>query len=127
MATKLLPDASIPTQRHAACALWGLTEGKEGVFDKEVVEAGAVQPLSALRLQNHVETRGFAAACLSCCCADETARNLIAEHGGAAADDERRWRWRILRGEAAAHQGAAACHDLSLLSCILVRVQRSIL
>ena len=31
---------------------------------------------------NHVETRGFAAACLSCCCADDAARLKIVEAGG---------------------------------------------
>jgi hypothetical protein len=80
---ELLSDASIQTQRHAACALWGLAEGKEGVYDKEIVEAGAVHPLIQMLLLNHAETRGFAAACLSCCCADDKARLAIVEHGGA--------------------------------------------
>lgn len=71
--------------RRGICAWLVLarSEGKEGVYDKEVVAGGAVQPLIAMLLLNHVETRGFAAACLSCCCADDKARNLIAEHGGA--------------------------------------------
>ena len=79
---EMLSDPSIQAQRHAACALWGLAEGKEGIYDKEIVEAGAVEPLIAMLMLNHVETRGFAAACLSCCCADDAARLKIVEAGG---------------------------------------------
>ena len=35
----LLSDPAIDTQKHAACALWGLAEGKEGIYDKQIVEA----------------------------------------------------------------------------------------
>ena len=82
---ELLQDSSLQAQRHAACALWGLAEGKEGVYDKDIVDAGAVQPLIAMLLLNHVETRGFAAACLLCCCADERASDSILENGGEGA------------------------------------------
>lgn len=81
---ELLSDSSIMTQRHAACALWGLAEGKEGVYDKQMVEQGAVQPLIAILMMNHEETRGFAAACLSAICADEAARAAIIDAGGTA-------------------------------------------
>ena len=80
---KLLSDASTMAQKHAASALWGLADGKDGVFDKQIVEAGAVQPLIALLLNNHHETRGFAAACLSCLCTNTNARQAILDAGGA--------------------------------------------
>ena len=73
---ELLSDANLTTQRHATSALWGLAEGKEGVYDKQIVEAGGIQPLLSMLLLNNEETRGFAAACLSCCVADSDAREL---------------------------------------------------
>jgi len=79
----LLSDASMATQRNAACTLWSLSDGKEGVYDKEMVQCGAVQPLIAMLMLNQTETSGFAAACLSCLCADENARRGIIEAGGA--------------------------------------------
>ena len=79
----LLRGQSVMTQRHAACALWGLTDGKEGVYDKQIVQQGGVQPLIQMLLENHVETCGFAAACLLCLCADTAARKAILEVGGA--------------------------------------------
>ena len=81
---QLLTDASVQTQRHAACALWGLADGKEGVYDKQIVEQGALRPLIAMLMLNHPDTRGFAAACLSCCCADDGARKAIRDANGAA-------------------------------------------
>ena len=60
-----LSGASVATQKHAACALWVLSDGKEGVYDKEMVQLGAVPKLVALLELNHEETRGFAAACLA--------------------------------------------------------------
>jgi len=81
---QLLTDASVQTQRHAACALWGLADGKEGVYDKQIVEQGALRPLIAMLMLNHPETRGFAAACLSCCCADDDAKKAIRDANGAA-------------------------------------------
>ena len=80
---ELLSDANLTTQRHATSALWGLAEGKEGVYDKQIVEAGGIQPLLSMLLLNNEETRGFAAACLSCCIADNDARQLILKAGGA--------------------------------------------
>ena len=44
----LLADAKPVTQRHAACALWGLSDGKDGVYDKQIAEA---------RSQGHTRTR----------------------------------------------------------------------
>ena len=78
----LLSDGSIATQKHAASALWGLADGKEGVYDKQIVEAGAVQPLIQMLLLNQTELRGFAAACLLCCCADSNAKDAIVAAGG---------------------------------------------
>ena len=49
----LLSDPNTMTQRHAACALWGLADGKEGVYDKQIVEHGAVRPLLAMLLLDH--------------------------------------------------------------------------
>ena len=48
-----------------------------------MIELGAVVPLMRLLKDNHAETRGFAAACLSCLCREEEARVLISEAGGA--------------------------------------------
>ena len=78
----LLADQSVMTQRHSACALWGLSEGKEGVYDKQIVEEGAVAPLIQMLMRNHPETRGFAAACLLCLCNDASAREAILTGGG---------------------------------------------
>ena len=81
---ELLGDASILTQKHAACGLWGLCEGKEGTYHKDLIDHGAVQPLIELLLLNHPETRGFAAACLSCICVEhEDARRAVLDAGGA--------------------------------------------
>ena len=79
---QLLTDPSIKTQKHAACALWSLSDGKDGIYDKQMVEEGLVPPLIGMLLQNEPTTVGFAAACLSCCCADPTARKGIVEAGG---------------------------------------------
>ena len=81
---ELLSDGSIQTQKHAACALWGLVEGKEGIYHSQLVELNAVDPLIAMLLSNQPETRGFAAACLSCLCTeDDTARQAVIAGGGA--------------------------------------------
>ena len=80
--TRLSPIQSVMTQRHSACTLWGLSEGKEGVYDKEIVEEGAIQPLIQMLMRNHAETRGFAAACLLCVCNDAAARDAIRTSGG---------------------------------------------
>ena len=81
----LLSDTSTMTQKHSACALWGLaSEGnKESAYNKQIIDGGAVRPLMHLLRDNHAETRGFAAACLSCLCKDEEAQALISEAGGA--------------------------------------------
>ena len=81
----LLSDPSTSTQRHAACALWGLSDGKDGVYDKEIVEYGGVKPFIELLHRDNQETRGFAAACLMCLCAgaNQETRSAIIEAGGA--------------------------------------------
>ena len=61
----LLSDLKPMTQRHAACALWGLCDGKDGVYDKHIAEAGAIPLLIAMLQNDDIETRGFAVACLS--------------------------------------------------------------
>jgi hypothetical protein len=77
----LLTDPSPMTQKHAACALWGLSDGKDGVYDKQIVEHGGVAPLIALLQRDQYETRGFAAACLLCLCHDPDAKEAIISHG----------------------------------------------
>jgi len=69
------------TQRHAACALWGLSDGKDGIYDKQIAEAGAIPHLIAMLHNDDAETRGFAAACLLCLCKDRTAHPAILEAG----------------------------------------------
>ena len=80
---KLLRDPSVSTQKNAASALWSLADGKEGIYDKHMVDEGAVEPLIEMLLHNNPDTRGFAAACMSCLCADKDARRSIIEGGGA--------------------------------------------
>ena len=79
----LLCDQKLSTQRHAACALWGMADGKDGVYDKQIAEAGAIPDLIGMLQNDDPETRGFAAACLKCCCADESAKATILSVGGA--------------------------------------------
>ena len=76
---KLLRDPSVSTQKNAASALWSLADGKEGIYDKHMVDEGAVEPLIEMLLHNNPDTRGFAAACMSCLCADKDARRSIIE------------------------------------------------
>lgn len=80
---KLLTDARPITQRHAACALWGLSDGKDGIYDRQIAEAGAIPLLIAMLLNDDQETRGFAAACMLCLCKDKSAHPAILEAGGA--------------------------------------------
>ena len=79
----LLSDLKPMTQRHAACALWGLCDGKDGVYDKHIAEAGAIPLLIAMLQNDDIETRGFAVACLKCICNDSSAHSAILESGGA--------------------------------------------
>jgi len=81
--TALLSDAKAMTQRHAACALWGLADGKDGVYDKQIAEAGAIPRLIAMVQNDDSETRGFAVACLLCICKDPSAHSAVLEAGGA--------------------------------------------
>ena len=80
---KLLSDPKPVTQRHAACALWGLSDGKDGIYDRHIAEAGAIPLLIAMMQNDDAETRGFAAACLLCLCKDRTAHAAILDSGGA--------------------------------------------
>ena len=80
---KLLSDARLITRKYAASALWGLSDGKDGVYDKYIAEAGAIPPLIAMLQENEEETRGFAVAALLCICRDKTAHPAILEAGGA--------------------------------------------
>ena len=79
----LLSDPRVMTQRHAACSLWGLAEGPDGIYDKQIAENNAIQPLLNLLQHNHHETCGFAAACLMCLCRDPPARQTMIELGAA--------------------------------------------
>jgi len=78
----LLSDAKPHTAANAASALWGLADGKEGIFDRDIVMAGAVPKLVEMLHTNESETRGFAAACLLCLCKDSGARAAILASGG---------------------------------------------
>ena len=80
---ELLSDGSINIQKHAACALWSLCAGKDGIYDKQVVELGGVPPLVKMLLMNHPDTCGFTAACLSCLSSDKEAKRGIIEAGAA--------------------------------------------
>ena len=77
----LLKDLRPATIRHAACALWGLSDGQDGIYDKHIVEYGAIPPLMGLLSNNNKETRGFTAACLLCLCKDNAARQAMLELG----------------------------------------------
>lgn len=78
----LLNDSRAVTQKHAACALWGLSDGKDGIYDKQIAETGAIPLLVAMLQYDDPETRGFAAACLLCLCKDPSAHPSILESGG---------------------------------------------
>ena len=80
----LLSDPRAATQKHAACALWGLSDGKDGVYDRQIAEAGAILPLISMLKNDDSETRGFAVACLLCLCKDPAAHGAILEAGGGA-------------------------------------------
>jgi hypothetical protein len=62
---------------------WGLSDGKDGVYDKQIAEAGAIPLLISMLQFDDAETRGFAAACLLCLCNDVMAHGPILESGGA--------------------------------------------
>jgi vacuolar protein 8 len=80
---ELLVSEKPMTQKHAACALWGMSDGKDGVYDKQIAEAEAVRPLVNMMQSFDTETCGFAAACLLCLCKDEEAKEMMLS-GGAA-------------------------------------------
>ena len=81
--TDLLDDSRSKTIMHAACALWGLSDGKDGVYDKQIAEAGAIPRLISVLQGDDPETRGFAVACLKCICMDDSAKGAVLEAGGA--------------------------------------------
>jgi len=76
-----LGDGRVLTQKHAACALWGLSDGKDGVYDRQIAEAGAIPHLTKLLINGDQETCGFAAACLLCLCRDRSAHSAILSSG----------------------------------------------
>jgi len=76
-----LGDGRALTQKHAACALWGLSDGKDGVYDRQIAEAGAIPHLTKLLINGDQETCGFAAACLLCLCRDRSAHSAILSSG----------------------------------------------
>ena len=78
----LLSDSRVATMRHSAAALWGLSDGKDGIYDKQIAEAGAVKPLIAMLQNDDGETRAFAVAALLCICKDASAHAPILEAGG---------------------------------------------
>ena len=78
----LLDDQRSMTQRHAACCLWALSDGKDGVYDKAIAEGGAIPKLANMLNKDDLETRGFAAAALLCICRDETAHAAIMNSDG---------------------------------------------
>lgn len=51
-----LGDGRALTQKHAACALWGLSDGKDGVYDRQIAEAGAIPHLTKLLINGDQET-----------------------------------------------------------------------
>jgi len=75
----LLQGSSSIAQKHASCALWGLTS--EPSYQAAVAKAGAVRPLVQL-LSSSSEAQGYAAAALCNLAHDEGARQAIAEGGG---------------------------------------------
>jgi len=77
----LLDDMRSMTQRHAACCLWALSDGKDGVYDQAIAQGGAIPLLVNMLLEDDVETRGFAAAALLCICKDKRAHPAILDSG----------------------------------------------
>ena len=69
-------------QKHAACALWGLTEGTADRYQPAITAAGAVPPLVALVSTSNAEAQGYAAAALCNLARDPNARRAIVASGG---------------------------------------------
>ena len=77
----LLSHGSPGAQKHASCALWGLTS--ETQFRAAVTEAGAIPPLVALLdvANGNAEARGYAAAALNNLANDPDCRTPISDAG----------------------------------------------
>ena len=75
----LLKTGSPIAQKHASCALWGLSS--EPPYQKAVVKAGAVLPLIEL-LTSNPKAQGYAAAALCNLANEADARNELIEQGG---------------------------------------------
>ena len=75
----LLEKGSPIAQKHASCALWGLTA--EPAYQKAVVKAGAVPLLIGL-LTSNLKAQGYAAAALCNLANDGDARRELTEGGG---------------------------------------------
>jgi hypothetical protein len=75
----LLKTGSAIAQKHASCALWGISS--EPSYQKAVVKAGAVLPLIEL-LTSNPKAQGYAAAALCNLANEADARNELIEQGG---------------------------------------------
>ena len=75
----LLEASSVDAQKHAACALWGLTDGVSA-HQAAATAAGAV-PLLVSLLGNESEAQGFAAAALCNLAEDAHARQQLVDAG----------------------------------------------
>jgi len=75
----LLEASSVDAQKHAACALWGLTDGVSA-HQAAATAAGAVPRLVSL-LGNESEAQGFAAAALCNLAEDAHARQQLVDAG----------------------------------------------
>ena len=74
---KLLSNGTPGAQKHASCALWGLT--LEGEYLREVVDADAVPLLVELLTNGDENVQGHAAAALSNVASDPKARSSLLE------------------------------------------------
>lgn len=81
----LLSDTRVLTQRHAACSLWGLTDGPDGIYDKQIIEYIGLPPLLHALQRGNDQTCGFAAACLTNLCRDPDAKRTMIELGASDA------------------------------------------
>jgi len=74
----LLDKGSPVAQKHASCAIWGLTS--EPAFQRKVIETGAV-PLLTKLLNAEQKAQGYAAAALNNLARDAEARKQLTEGG----------------------------------------------
>jgi len=80
--TELLKTGSSTAQKHATCAVWGLTG--EPKYRKIVAAIpGAVERLVEMLRSSEGEAQGYAAATLACLAEDENGKEEITAAGGA--------------------------------------------